>query len=71
LIDFSWYLKIPILIQEECMFDFSKLGDLSKMASEAKQIQAKQERFHNEQIDLLKTISGQLKDIIRLLENRS
>ncbi|MBD3263751.1 MAG: hypothetical protein GF375_01450 [Candidatus Omnitrophica bacterium] len=50
------------------MFDFGKLGDLSKMATEAKQIQAKQERFHKEQIDLLKTISAQLQDIINLLK---
>lgn len=53
------------------MFDFSKLGDLSKLASEAKQVQEKQERLQREQIDLLKKISDKLDQVIVLLrENK-
>lgn len=53
------------------MFDFSKLGDLSKLASEAKQVQEKQERLQREQIDLLKKISDKLDQVIALLrENK-
>ncbi|MEI8349520.1 MAG: hypothetical protein WCI77_05160 [Candidatus Omnitrophota bacterium] len=48
------------------MFDLSKLGDMAKIAQEAKQIQEKQERFQKEQIDLLKKISQQLEELIRL-----
>jgi len=51
------------------MLDFSKLGDLSKMAQSAKQIQEKQERLQREQIDLLQEISKQLQEIIILLKN--
>ncbi len=50
------------------MFDFSKLGDLSKLASEAKQVQEKQERLQREQIDLLKKISDKLDQVIVLLK---
>lgn len=50
------------------MFDFSKLGDLSKLAVEAKQVQEKQERLQREQIDLLKKISDKLDQVIALLK---
>ncbi|MFA5094441.1 MAG: hypothetical protein WC512_04285 [Candidatus Omnitrophota bacterium] len=52
------------------MFDLSKLGDLSKIAGEAKVMQEKQEKVQREQIDLLKKISGQLDRVINLLEKR-
>lgn len=52
------------------MFDFSKLGDLSKMASQAKQIQAKQETLAQEQIQILREVSKQLEEVISLLKNR-
>ena len=52
------------------MFDFSKLGDLSKVASQAKDIQAQQERSQREQLDLLKKISGQIDQVIDLLKKR-
>jgi hypothetical protein len=48
------------------MFDFSKLGDMAKLANEAKQIQEKQDRFQKEQIELLKKISQQLEELITL-----
>ena len=50
------------------MFDFNKLGDLSKMASQAKEIQKNQERLQNEQIELLKKISGQLEEVLSMLK---
>jgi len=52
------------------MFDFNKLGDLSKMAQSAKQIQEKQDRLQREQIDLLNKISSQLQEVILLLKKR-
>jgi len=52
------------------MFDLNKLGDISKIAGEAKVMQEKHERVQREQIDLLKKISGQLDRVIGLLEKR-
>jgi len=53
------------------MIDFSKLGDLSKMAHSAKQIQEKQECIQREQIDLLRKISSQLTEVISFLKGKS
>jgi len=50
------------------MFDLNKLGDLSKIAGEARQMQEKQEKTQREQMDLLRKISGQLDRIISILE---
>jgi len=50
------------------MFDLNKLGDLSKIAGDAKAMQERQEKAQREQIDLLKKISGQLDMVISLLE---
>jgi hypothetical protein len=50
------------------MFDFNKLGDMTKMASQAKKLQAKQEEFQSKQLRELKEISVKLDKIIRLLE---
>lgn len=52
------------------MFDFSKLGDMAKLAHEAKEIQAKQESFQKEQIELLKKISRQLEELIALTKEK-
>jgi len=49
------------------MFDFNKLGDMAKLAGEAKSMQERQERMSREQNDLLKKISAQLDDVIALL----
>ena len=53
------------------MFDFNKLGDLTKMASQAKQIQEKQENFQRQQTELLRNISSQLEEVLRLLKEKS
>lgn len=52
------------------MFDFSKLGDLSKLASQAKELQEKQEHMQEEQINLLKEISRKLDAIIAFLKEK-
>lgn len=53
------------------MFDFNKLGDMAKIAGEAKQMQERQERAQQEQLDLLKKIAAQMETVISLLkENR-
>jgi hypothetical protein len=52
------------------MFDFNKLGDMAKLAQEAKEIQAKQDAFQREQIDLLKKISKQLEELITLTKEK-
>lgn len=50
------------------MFDFNKLGDVAKMAGQAKKIQAKQEEFQQKQLQELKNIGAKLDKIIQLLE---
>lgn len=52
------------------MFDFNKLGDLSKMASQAKEIQKSQERQQGEQLDLLRKISKQIEEVVLLLKQK-
>jgi hypothetical protein len=53
------------------MFDLNKLGDMAKIADQAKKVQASQERAQQDQANLLRKISGQLETIITLLkENR-
>jgi hypothetical protein len=50
------------------MFDLGKLGDMAKIAGEAKEMQAKQERMAREQIELLQKISAQMETVIALLK---
>lgn len=52
------------------MFDMSKLGDMAKIAGEAKQMQEKQERMAKDQLDLLRKISGQMDTLIAILKDR-
>ena len=51
------------------MFDLSKLGDMAKIAGEAKQMQEKQERMSREQLDMLQKISAQMDTVIALLKD--
>ncbi len=54
------------------MFDLNKLGDMSKLAAEAKKLHAEQERAQRDQIDLLRKVSSQLDEVLRILkENKS
>ncbi|MDD5585030.1 MAG: hypothetical protein PHV55_08255 [Candidatus Omnitrophica bacterium] len=50
------------------MFDLSKLGDMSKLAAQAKEIQQNQDRATREQTELLRTILKRLEEIIVLLK---
>ena len=52
------------------MFDLSKLGDMSKIASQATKIQENQEIFQRDLLELLKKISSQLDNVINLLKQR-
>ena len=52
------------------MFDFSKLGDMTKLAGQAKQMQDKQEQFQREQVELLNKISKQLEQVITILQEK-
>ncbi|HOG23846.1 MAG: hypothetical protein BWY44_00384 [Candidatus Omnitrophica bacterium ADurb.Bin292] len=52
------------------MFDLNKLGDMAKIAGEAKSMQEKQERMAREQLETLKKISGQLETVISLLKEK-
>jgi uncharacterized membrane protein (DUF106 family) len=52
------------------MFDLSKLGDMAKIAGEAKNMQEKQERMAREQLEMLKKISGQLDTVVSLLKEK-
>ncbi len=51
------------------MFDLSKLGDMAKIAGEAKQMQEKQERMSKEQLEILQKISAQMDAVITLLKD--
>ena len=50
------------------MFDMSKLGDMAKIAGEAKKMQERQEGLQSQQIELLRKISSQLDGITALLK---
>jgi hypothetical protein len=49
------------------MFDLSKLGDMAKIAGEAKNMQEKQEKMAREQLEMLRKISAQMDTVISLL----
>jgi len=51
------------------MFDLSKLGDMAKIAGEAKNMQEKQEKMSREQLDMLRKISDQMETVISLLKD--
>ena len=53
------------------MFDLSKLGDMAKIAGEAKNMQEKQERMAKEQLEMLRKISPQMDTMISLLRERA
>ena len=52
------------------MFDFSKLGDLSKLTNQAKDIQKRQDAQGLRQIELLEKISRKLEEILLTLKER-
>lgn len=52
------------------MFDFNKLGDLSKIANQAKQVQKEQENAQRKQTEVLQRISNQLQEILTLMKEK-
>ena len=52
------------------MFDLNKLGDMAKIAGEAKKLQAVQEEQQRKQLDVLNKISRQLDEVVNLLKNK-
>jgi len=52
------------------MFDLNKLGDMTKIASQARQLQEKQEATTQKQTELLEKISRQLDTVIDVLKGR-
>ncbi len=51
------------------MFDLSKLGDMAKIAGEAKSMQEKQEKMSREQLEMLQKISAQMELVIGFLKD--
>jgi hypothetical protein len=49
------------------MFDFKNLGDMTKLASQAKEMQKQQNVAQEEQTQLLKKISNTLEQILQQL----
>ena len=52
------------------MFNFKDLGDVTKLAQDAKQVQKRQEKHQDEMISLLREILRELGEIKNLLQNR-
>jgi len=52
------------------MFDFSKIGEFSKILNQAKSLHEKQERFYKEQIELLQKILKKLEEIAIILKQK-
>ena len=53
------------------MFDMSKMGDMMKIANDAKAMQKEQDMARREQTDLLKKISQQLETVVTILESNN
>ncbi|MBL7197560.1 MAG: hypothetical protein ISS47_05635 [Candidatus Omnitrophica bacterium] len=52
------------------MFDFKNLGDMSKIASQAKELQQTQQKTEEKKIQILSKISQQLEEIITELKKK-
>jgi len=50
------------------MFDLNKLGDVAKLANEAKGMQERQEKVSTEQLEMLKKISAQIESLASFLQ---
>ena len=52
------------------MFDLNKMGDMMKIAADAKKMQAQQDEQQRKQLDTLNKISRQLDDILHHLKDK-
>ena len=52
------------------MFDLNKIGDMAKIAGEAKKMQAAQDEHQRKQLEMLNKISRQLEDVLTHLKNK-
>ena len=52
------------------MFNMKDLGDMTKLAGQAKEMQRQQDMKHNEQVILLEKISSTLDQILVELKNK-
>jgi len=52
------------------MFNIKDLGDMTKLANQAKDLQKQQEQRHREQMELLSRIANTLDEILAELRNR-
>ena len=52
------------------MFNLKDLGDVSKIASQAKELQRQQEEKHQEQMNILDRIANTLDQILIELKNK-
>lgn len=53
------------------MFDFKNLGDMSKIASQAKELQQEQQKTEQNKIQILLKISQQLEEIKTELKKKT
>lgn len=53
------------------MFDLNKLGDMSKIASQAKRMQQSTEDFQKQELELLSKISKQLEQVLTVLRDNN
>ena len=53
------------------MFDLKNLGDMAKLAGEAKELQREQQKSEERKMQLLSKISQQLDEILTELRKRS
>lgn len=52
------------------MFDFKNLGDMTKLASQAKELQQAQQRTEDQKMQILHKISQQLDEVLKELRKK-
>ena len=52
------------------MFNFKDLGDMTKLASEAKEMQRAQQQAEERKMQILNKISFQLDEVLRILKSK-
>ena len=52
------------------MFNFKDLGDMTKLANEAKELQRTQQQAEERKMQALNKISSQLDEVLRILKSK-